>query len=498
MLTKRTPRIGSWAKLVDIISSGYDPENALLDIFDNSVDADANTVQILFERSSDDLAVIIADNGFGMDFEKLDNALDLASAIEKGIRDLGRFGIGLKGAAAYLGDLLEIISRSIADPSKTFYGCIDFGALRNGQNEAITVREATPEQAALLKSSHGTIVRISKSRLEQRDPKTLSGHLAKRIGRVYRKKIARNLDVRINGKKIDAIDPLMLAEGATILLGAESPDGKKIPVGGGHIYLKLVELPPVPDADRRKYEPPITARNAGFYVMRNGREIDGSMDFGLFDKSEFNARFRCEVAFGREMDDYFSVEPHKMHIIAKEAVKDVLRREALPALKVIEDGERERRRDHENMVDFEEMESFLNEKISATAGRYIIPYQKRAAGDDAGSHSKGAANPRAPRTTADGDSKKGSGIRLKFAMAKLSMESNLFTYERQGSNFLITINTDHPYYVSWKKEIIHDRRMMKSFGVMIASMALSGFNREDVSMGSFVGKFDQKLRDIST
>ena len=327
-----------------------------------------------------------------MNLETLDRALDLASAIEKDRLSLGRFGVGLKGASAYLGDLLEIVTRSADDPSKTFYGQIDFGMLRDGNDKAIVTDQATPEQTKLLKSPHGTIIRISKTRIEHRDPKTLSGVLVKRIGRVYRKKISRNLNVIVNTKKVDAIDPLMLAEGAKILLGNGSPDGKRVHVGNGYIDIKVVELPAVPDEDRRKYEPSITPRHSGFYVLRNGREIEMAADFGIFDKSEFNARFRTEVSFDREMDEYFSVEPHKMYIIPKEAVKDVLRHEVLPLLKTLEDGERDRRRDLEHMVDLKEIENFLNEKLMATSGRYIVPYQKRDKPGSDGTHVRTSGN----------------------------------------------------------------------------------------------------------
>ena len=83
-------------------SMGYTFESAIADVIDNSVSANAENIKIWFPINPAECFVFILDDGYGMNSEKLYNAMKYGSDLCNGLRkesDLGRFGLGLKSAS---------------------------------------------------------------------------------------------------------------------------------------------------------------------------------------------------------------------------------------------------------------------------------------------------------------------------------------------------------------------------------------------------------------
>ena len=81
---------------------GYNFSTALADIIDNSISADAKHIQVLSNPDDEEPYVVIFDDGHGMGFNELDNAMTLGSdrdEKEDSEYELGRFGLGLKSAS---------------------------------------------------------------------------------------------------------------------------------------------------------------------------------------------------------------------------------------------------------------------------------------------------------------------------------------------------------------------------------------------------------------
>ena len=81
---------------------GYDFATSVSDIIDNSISAGANKIEVNSNPYPDDAYLVILDNGCGMGYNELKNALRLGSNRENVIDDpsqLGRFGLGLKSAS---------------------------------------------------------------------------------------------------------------------------------------------------------------------------------------------------------------------------------------------------------------------------------------------------------------------------------------------------------------------------------------------------------------
>jgi signal transduction histidine kinase len=73
---------------------GYDFTQAVADVVDNAVTANATLVCIDLEFEGDDSWVRIADNGIGMKPEMLREAMRFGSNRDYSEDDLGKFGLG--------------------------------------------------------------------------------------------------------------------------------------------------------------------------------------------------------------------------------------------------------------------------------------------------------------------------------------------------------------------------------------------------------------------
>lgn len=102
--------------LVALRSVGYTNETAIADIVDNSISGAASEIELYFDW--DNKRIIIADNGFGMTYEELLEAMEIGSADPNEMRpseDLGRFGLGMKTLNFLLYMFWEILDEWIYD-----------------------------------------------------------------------------------------------------------------------------------------------------------------------------------------------------------------------------------------------------------------------------------------------------------------------------------------------------------------------------------------------
>lgn len=85
-----------------IAEQGYSLETALADLMDNSIFAKADKIEVLINADKEPFTLFLADNGLGMDEEKLKASMRFPSTSPENKReptDLGRFGLGMKTAS---------------------------------------------------------------------------------------------------------------------------------------------------------------------------------------------------------------------------------------------------------------------------------------------------------------------------------------------------------------------------------------------------------------
>ena len=93
---------------------GYRIEEALADVIDNSIDARAKHVLIVFERDEERVQQIdIIDDGDGVDEKDLERAMQFGGRTGRSTDDLGRYGWGFKTASLSQGQRLILLTRTL-------------------------------------------------------------------------------------------------------------------------------------------------------------------------------------------------------------------------------------------------------------------------------------------------------------------------------------------------------------------------------------------------
>ncbi len=101
------------ARLIEgLRDTGYDFNTAMADLVDNSIAANASIINVKIDMDTqDNIHVYIADNGCGMDFDGLKNAMRYGSAERDDPNSLGKFGLGLKTASTTFCRSLSVLSK---------------------------------------------------------------------------------------------------------------------------------------------------------------------------------------------------------------------------------------------------------------------------------------------------------------------------------------------------------------------------------------------------
>lgn len=97
-----------------IAEQGYTLETALADLMDNSISANAQTIEVFTDLQSNPFRLFLADNGKGMNSDELSKNMRFPSKSPENTRkndDLGRFGLGLKTASFSQTRSFTVLSR---------------------------------------------------------------------------------------------------------------------------------------------------------------------------------------------------------------------------------------------------------------------------------------------------------------------------------------------------------------------------------------------------
>ncbi len=297
---------------------GYDSYASILDIIDNSIDAQASTIRVDISEENDDIIITIDDDGCGMDKETLSEALRLGSDTEHQSGDLGKFGMGLVTASIGLSQRVEVLSKEAE--GVVHFGGFDLEEIRKLDRFIKWIRKATNEEEAEFGRTKGTQVRLSKTdRISNRSTTTFANTLRGRIGQVFRKFLKAGLKIEVNGRVVEAIDPLLLNHKETkLMLDTEiNVDDSKTST------LRVVELPDLGMAGNSALG--IIPQNSGFYIVRNNREIIAAETFDFYKKHPNYSHFRAELAFDGSLDSHFHTDIKKMSIHPSQSFLDKLR-----------------------------------------------------------------------------------------------------------------------------------------------------------------------------
>ena len=334
-------------KAFSLISStrhiGYSVEAAIADLIDNSIAAQANKIQILFDNSTKPYIVIL-DNGCGMSEAELTSAMQYGSAEPGQTRsenDLGRYGLGLKTASLSQCKKMTVVSVKGKEYSARRW---DLNYIENHKNEIWPLIELDsdewkdlPGAGILLQMQNGTAViwqdidfggTYDKVTFDDVMYET-SEHLALVFHRFLRgEDNLKKISIIINGKSLEPKDPfLQYSEGN--VLGHQCKATQPLGNGKERIYLQAFILPHDKElSDTQKLllgSGKGLRRTQGFYIYRGKRLITYGNWFGIKTQGEFFKLSRILVDIPNTLDIKWSLDVKKSIAIPPRQILDGLR-----------------------------------------------------------------------------------------------------------------------------------------------------------------------------
>lgn len=333
--------------------TGYDFNTAIADIIDNSIAANARNINILLEMDpSGAILVYIADDGCGMDFEELKNAMKYGSKERIDPSSLGKFGLGLKTASTAFCRCLSVISRGTAHENRKVQWDLDYISLEHEWK--LRLPDITRDEQEYLDEiagdGPGTLVVWEKvdrllhdyrSRAVAKTAlKKIQDSLIFHISMVYQRFLdpeddrAGNVHITLNGVTIHAWDPFCTAEENTVCL---YKDGLEIEMQGESdisvLAIRAMLIPRHDEFSTRMAGDKARVSNdmQGFYVYRENRLIHYGDWMGMFSKEPHGTLLRVELSFDHKLDDAFHVDIKKSRILLNEEIFNYIKDQVMPA-----------------------------------------------------------------------------------------------------------------------------------------------------------------------
>ena len=318
--------------------TGYDFNTAVADIVDNSIAAEAANVYVNVIMTPDmQIHVSVADDGYGMTPEGLQNAMKYGSKAREDKSSLGKFGLGLKTASTAFCKRLIVISRA-KDTEIVEKAQWDIDYIAETNKWLLQRPPLEPDEIDLFEEytngGPGTLVIWDKvDRLqtkEYRNLRSAQNNLEKKIedlrfhlSMVFQRFLdhndnrARNVNIILNTKTIEPWDPFCVSEPESKLLQEQIVP---VDIQGEHIGEFHVAAYVIPR--KEDFSTPEAAKKArgnndyqGFYIYRENRLIHSGNWLGFFAKEPHLSLLRVDFSFSHELDELLSVDIKKSRIL---------------------------------------------------------------------------------------------------------------------------------------------------------------------------------------
>jgi hypothetical protein len=348
-------------------ASGHDHCSAVGEVFDNSLQANANFLRLrLFTekrvvgkntRKSEVVErLAVGEDGTGMSLEVLHRALQLGYSTRYNDRTgMGRFGVGAKLGGISQCRRIELYSREDAG-APWLYTYIDLDEIHSGAMKYIPLPQSAElpvDCADLVGRDHGTLVVWSKpDRLAERESggarpaSSVATDLVNYTARTFRKFLDGGIQILINDIRVKPHDPLFLMTTTRFHDGPDPDPVASARVNEGFDW----EVPGHPD-QKGRVEVTITLlpeqfrqfrgaggdkvakerridENEGISILRAGREIFYGYLAGVqpsVHKVDIDRWIGIEIRFTPELDECFQVRNVKKGAEPVNGLKDKLR-----------------------------------------------------------------------------------------------------------------------------------------------------------------------------
>lgn len=324
---------------------GYSLPNALADLVDNSINAEAKRIEVVAHWEGPRSWIRVSDNGCGMAPDRLLEAMRLGSRSPLEARtagDLGRFGLGLKTASLSQGRRLTVHSK--ADGCLEATRCWDLDVIQQVHHWALINGTADGTDPANLTLDPGvetgTVVLWEKlDRVVSNDPAENQAAsrrfwaqvsaISEHLGVVFHQFLSgpKAIQVRVNEIPVKPWDPYLTGSSFTQRLPSES-----LGVDDHAIHLQPYVLPhesKLSDEERKEGEG-LKGWNAqqGFYVYRNRRLLVAGDWLGMYRQEDPYRLARIEVDIQNASDMEWKIDVRKAQAVPPEWARSFLRRNA--------------------------------------------------------------------------------------------------------------------------------------------------------------------------
>ncbi len=322
---------------------GYSPATALADIVDNSITADAKTIEIRMHWGGRDSWVSVSDDGRGMSDAELRTAMRLGSRSpreDRAATDLGRFGLGLKTASFSQCRSLTVASRGrgAGGEADVRRWDLDYVAEQGEWCLLTEPRAQSADRLTLIGPDGGTVVLWEHldrlvGDVEADDPRGRERFLQAvrrvetHIGMVFHRFLdsPSGPEVRVNGNRVVPWDPFMTAHTSTQNFQTET-----LSLHGHRIEVTPFVLPhhsKLSEAERAAGRGP-EGWNAhqGFYVYRERRLLVAGDWLRLGAQKEEHAKLaRIRIDLPNALDAEWQIDVRKATARPPGPLRDRLR-----------------------------------------------------------------------------------------------------------------------------------------------------------------------------
>jgi len=325
-------------------SLGYSLEAAVADLIDNSIAAEAQQVDVVFNWDGQDSWVAVVDDGRGMSETELVSAMTIAGrgpGAHRSAQDLGRFGMGLKTASFSQARQLLVTSAHAGSGRATRVWDLDL-VRRTGEWRLLLGAEAT-DQALLDKlwTGRGTVVlwrhlhRFDIAGVKSDDVPTQKHfydeirRVETHLGMVFERFLdgRKRLRISVNGNPVPPWDPFLGNRRWVQQFPVE-----EIPVGGHTMRVAAYVLPHprhlTDEEARQAAGPGGWLEREGFYVYRRDRLILAGDWLGIrgFRREDKYILARIAVDVPAELDADWGIDVRKSAAVPPLAARPHLQR----------------------------------------------------------------------------------------------------------------------------------------------------------------------------
>lgn len=327
------------AMIQSLRAFGYDLPTAVADLIDNSISAGAKNIWLEFLWSGAASCIAIIDDGRGMDEDTLRNAMRPGSTsplAERGVKDLGRFGLGLKTASFSQCRSLTVASRAAGNGIVVRRWDLDY-VTRSGQWRLLHEGTARTEQflRQLDEEKSGTlvvwelmdrVVGVADAGSEEDQGRFLhqAEEVRQHVAMVFHRFLAnsRTLKIHLNGQQVKPWDPFLTNETATQILTEEAHT-----LFGNQIVVRPYVLPHhskiSPQVYRAAEGPRGWNAQQGFYVYRNHRMLAAGdwLNLHALRKEEHYKLARILLDIPNSMDAAWEIDVKKSRAIPPPSIR---------------------------------------------------------------------------------------------------------------------------------------------------------------------------------